>query len=252
VPIRPTCAFFRPGVLVAVRLPARPADAEQEEGEAVLGVVQTFRPRMGRYSMALGVPRRLALTPYEIDAGVILHGTEVICRVEGLRVPRSSSSAWWWRELELLRADGVTGGRVMRAPSEAEEEGASLIIEEEALQGAELLGRLEYQHTETMGHLPRGCIGVRMARVRVPDGVCAVDLLASASHGDTAREHLDGRLAPFLCVHISGVVRVATDADVARADLLVQCRFLQQEEEEEEAAAEEEEERDDDSTSQNA
>ena len=86
---------------------------------------------------------------------------------------------------------------------------------------------------------------VRMARVQVPDGVCAVDLLASASHGDTAREHLDGRLAPFLCVHISAVVRVATDDDVAREDLLRQCRFLQ----EEEAAAAPDDELDEDGTS---
>ena len=208
VPIRPTCAFFRPGILVSVK--------HGDEPEEALGVVHTFRPQYGRYNALLSTQVQVRLTPYEVDAAVVLHGKEVLCRVEGIRCGRKQAEG---SGAELLDADGAAVARVRYAARQVEVE---RLWPEPAVC---FIGRLECQHPATMEALPRECIAVRMERAQVQHGDSAVDLLQSASHGDTAREHLDGRLAPFLCVHISGLLRLANDED-GRPGVATRCRAL--------------------------
>jgi hypothetical protein len=103
--VRPTPAFYRPGVVVAfsaLRPPLASSALAGGEEEVRLGVVGAFDPQDGRYCIAWqGVPANGStgprLTPYEVQDRVLPPDAPLRCKVGSIREPR----------VELQLADGT-------------------------------------------------------------------------------------------------------------------------------------------------
>ncbi len=227
VRIRPTPAFYRPGVVVTAA--AADDDAAKEDGapRPLLGVVGPFDPSDGRYPVHWqrrphaanandgGGLNNARLTPYEVQARVLLPDTELRCDVGCIREQR----------VELQRADGSVH-RVMVA-------GAANDDDDDAEPPGIAVCFLDYQGDgeEEANEGEGGILGVRMPRL-LPGGASASAPggLFGASHGARVRRAYEERYAPRTRVHIDGVALPLPSSSAAQreegARLFVRCRHL--------------------------
>jgi hypothetical protein len=212
VKVRPTPAFYRPGVVVvAERSLATRMDAAKRGG--LLGVVGAFDPRDGRYLIhwqvlapdgndeeeaEAGAPHplpSLRLTPYEVQAWALLPDAELRCNVGCIREYR----------VELQRADGSTGvfgeHRAVTADPDDDDRDKAAAVCFLDYQGGEEEGNDSHGEAD---QLQPGCIGVRMARF-VPASSERGGGLFGASHGARVRKDYEERYATRTRVHIDGV-----------------------------------------------
>ena len=209
IPIRPTCSFARPGVLVRAN-------------KRLLGVVVGFLRTRGRYRIQTNLSedgsdddsvwRVIERTPYQVEDALVLQGTVLRVALCGL-LPLPGVAV-----VELSTADGRVTHRVHAAPREEQDNN-----EDEEELSLELVGLLEYQRVDG---LPVKCIAIRMNRAADNGAKNGDDgFLDAASHGHTARAHLDDRLAPCLFVRIDALIGelIVADPDVTR---LTHCRLI--------------------------
>jgi hypothetical protein len=236
VRIRPTPAFYRPGVVVVA---AAGAGVSQQQ-PPLLGVVGPFDPSDGRYPIHWQRPRpphddddddddvslsssggggSARLTPYEVQAGVLRPDTELRCDVGCIREQR----------VELQRADGSVV-RVAVGAAEAEANGD----DDDAEPAGKAVCFLDYQGDgeEEEDRAEGGILGVRMPRL-LPGGASssysAPGGLFGASHGARARRAYEERFAPRTRVHIDGVALPPSSSSAhhqRREQLFVRCRHL--------------------------
>ena len=249
--VRPVPAFYRPGIVVRSK-PRRSRtvtaeaednnndnDADDEEGRVHLGVVLDFDPRDGRYRiqwqtntepLIVAAGGAVRLTPYELQARILLPDTPLLCSVRHMREPRGMT-------LDLQRANGSTCALQTRsAEMDASEEHAACSLDYQGGGDAsELLGI--------------GCIGVRMPRFVKPSSSSSSLArdggggLFGASHGARIRQDYEDRYAPRLRVHIDGITLIvqqqqqeqeASAANARANEFFVRCRCTANESEQEE------------------
>ena len=218
-PIRPTCAFFRRGVVVRFELGtdgSHQRKRRRSTSDARVGVVDGFEPRVGRYRVLYRregesdlAPHRITrMTPYEVEEYVLPADSLLLCRIEGIRGRVRVELQDAARRSAFVDGDGtlteIAGGASM-----------------------ELMGRLEYASVDDLpddGPLPEGCVVLRMKRVTAPGAQPHDDLLKSSSHGRRIRLSYQERLAPLVCVDVRAIARDAQDAD---ADTVhTHCRLM--------------------------
>ena len=227
VPIRPVCAFYRPGIVV--RLGPRGGGAPDRVNER-LGVVGRFEPASGRYRVVFfgGGAAEAAedeeerLTPYEIQEAMLLPDALVACK---LRCIVASA------RVQFQRADGTVLDVIEAA-------------EEDEYGDQECVGRLDYQgeddddDDERVGELPAGCVGLRLPRIVSARRAFRADDAdeqpedeeeeeeEEASHGQKARQAYEDRHAPRLWARIEGLRTLdeSLDGEDVQPDAFVRCR----------------------------